>query len=132
MDEVLKFLKENPTFYFATVDDNKPKVRPFGFFMFYENKLYFGMGKHKASYRQILANPYAEICTANTEGVWLRINGRCVVDERTETMDKAFESRPHLLDIYNEKSGLSMCVFYLEDATAEIADIKGNFKSIAL
>jgi uncharacterized pyridoxamine 5'-phosphate oxidase family protein len=40
------FIKENPTFYFATVDGDKPKVRPFGFFIKFNGKLYFGMGKH--------------------------------------------------------------------------------------
>ncbi|WP_413840325.1 hypothetical protein [Clostridioides sp. ZZV14-6044] len=27
----MNFFKENPIFYFATVEDNKPRVRPFGF-----------------------------------------------------------------------------------------------------
>lgn len=31
MNEVLKFLTDNPTFYIATVDGDKPRVRPFGF-----------------------------------------------------------------------------------------------------
>ncbi len=41
MQEVLKFLTENPTFYIATVEGNKPRVRPFGFVMEYEGKLWF-------------------------------------------------------------------------------------------
>jgi len=28
MEEVLKFLTDNPTFYLATVEGNMPKVRP--------------------------------------------------------------------------------------------------------
>ncbi|CCL83433.1 conserved hypothetical protein [Clostridioides difficile T19] len=31
----MNFFKENSTFYFATVEDNKPRVRPFGFIMDY-------------------------------------------------------------------------------------------------
>lgn len=30
-------------FYFATVEDGEPRVRPFGFTMVFENKLYFGL-----------------------------------------------------------------------------------------
>ena len=30
MDEVYKFLKENPIFYVATMDGDQPRVRPFG------------------------------------------------------------------------------------------------------
>lgn len=46
MDRIIEFLKNNKVFYFASVDEDKPRVRPFGFFMEYEGKLYFGMGKH--------------------------------------------------------------------------------------
>ena len=31
MQEVIDFLRENKIFYLATIDGNKPKVRPFGF-----------------------------------------------------------------------------------------------------
>ena len=38
MKEVLQFLQENAPFYIATVDGDKPKVRPFGFVMEHEGK----------------------------------------------------------------------------------------------
>lgn len=132
MKEVLKFLNENHTFYIATVDGNKPKVRPIGFFMAYENKLYFSIGKHKKSYQQIAANPYVEICTASPEGEWIRINGRAVFDDRDEVMQKVFETMPMLKDMYNEKTGNILGNFYLADATAEFADMTGKFKKITL
>ncbi len=132
MEEVLKFLSENNPFYFATVDGAKPKVRPFGFFMCYENKLYFGAGKHKKSYQQILANPYVEISTTSAKGEWIRINGKAVVDDRENALEKAFETLPRLKEIYNEKTGYKMGLFYLEEATAEIADSTGGFKKITL
>ncbi|WP_243123939.1 pyridoxamine 5'-phosphate oxidase family protein [Pelotomaculum schinkii] len=108
------------------------KVRPFGFFMCYENKLYFGAGKHKKSYQQILANPYVEISTTSAKGEWIRINGKAVVDDRENALEKAFETLPRLKEIYNEKTGYKMGLFYLEEATAEIADTTGGFKKITL
>ncbi|AXU46472.1 pyridoxamine 5'-phosphate oxidase-like FMN-binding protein [Clostridioides difficile] len=36
MKKIMNFLKENSTVYFATVEYNKPRVRPFGFVMDYE------------------------------------------------------------------------------------------------
>ena len=32
-EEIMEFLKENPTFYLATVDGYLPRVRPIGFAM---------------------------------------------------------------------------------------------------
>ncbi|AXU27867.1 TPA: pyridoxamine 5'-phosphate oxidase family protein [Clostridioides difficile] len=75
MEKIMNFLKENSTFYFATVEGNKPRVRPFGFVMDYEGKLYFGIGKHKTSYKQVLVNPNVEIFTASKDGKWIRIKG---------------------------------------------------------
>jgi len=132
VEEVLKFLSENHTFYFATVDDNKPKVRPLGFFMAYEDKLYFGIGKQKQSYQQILENPYVELSTASAKGEWIRISGKVKIDERKEVQEKAFETLPMLKALYNEETGHKLGVFYLEEATAEIADMAGGFKKIPL
>jgi len=132
VEEVLKFLNENHTFYFATVDDNKPKVRPLGFFMAYEDKLYFGIGKQKQSYQQILENPYVELSTASAKGEWIRISGKVKIDERKEVQEKAFETLPMLKALYNEETGHKLGVFYLEEATAEIADMAGGFKKIPL
>ena len=130
MEKILAFLQENPTFYYATVDGDKPRVRPFGFYMAFEGKLYFGMGKHKESYAQTVANPNVEICTANAKGKWIRIRGIAVFDERQAVIDKAFEVMPNLKEIYNEKTGFTVGNFYIKDGVAEFADMEGNFESI--
>ncbi|MEN6326760.1 MAG: pyridoxamine 5'-phosphate oxidase family protein [Syntrophomonas sp.] len=132
MEEVLKFLSDNPTFFVATVDGDKPRVRPFGFFMAYENHLYFGVGSHKKACQQMRANPYVEISTASAKGEWIRISGKAVFDERPETISRVMQSMPTLKSIYNEISGLKIAPFYLEQARAEIADFNGNFKEIVL
>lgn len=132
MDEVLAFLKENPTFYFATVEGNLPKVRPFGFVMEYEGKLYFTMGDHKKVYKQLLANPNVEICTTNKDDAWIRIRGKAVFDTREEVAKKVFETMPELKKIYNEETGFKLAACYLKDAEAEIMDTNGGFKKITL
>ena len=39
-EEIMQFLKDNPTFYLATVDGYLPRVRPLGFAMWYNCLLY--------------------------------------------------------------------------------------------
>jgi len=99
--------------------------------MEYEGKLYFGMGKHKASYAQVKANPNVEICTANAKDEWIRIRGAAVFDDREEVMAKVFETAPQLKQIYNEQSGLTLGNFYIKDGEAEFQDLKGNFEKIS-
>lgn len=130
MDKILSFLKENQPFYFATVEEDKPRVRPFGFVMEWEGRLYFGIGKHKASYKQLLKNPNVEISATSTKGEWIRIKGTVVMDDSQAALDAAVKEAPFLTDIYNEKSGLTLGLCYLENIDAEIADMKGHFEKV--
>ena len=67
-EEIMNFLKENPTFYLATVDGYLPRVRPLGFAMWYKGHLCLAIGKHKAAYKQLLDNTNLELCAANDRG----------------------------------------------------------------
>jgi uncharacterized pyridoxamine 5'-phosphate oxidase family protein len=96
MDKVVEFLKSCGTFFYASCDGDKPRVRPFGFFMVYEGKLYFGMGKQKESFKQTIENPNFEICALNKENAWLRIRGTAVLDDRTEVLERLSSSIPSL------------------------------------
>ena len=48
-------LSKAEVFYLATVDGDKPKVRPLGFHLLFEDKIYFGVGTHKDVYKQMEA-----------------------------------------------------------------------------
>ncbi|NLO47467.1 MAG: NimC/NimA family protein [Clostridiales bacterium] len=130
--DALQFLRECGTFYYATCDGDKPRVRPFGFLMEFEGKIYFGMGKHKQSFKQTIDNPNFEICAANAKGQWIRIRGTAVLDDRDVVMDKVFETAPYLKNLYNDETGNVLGNFYIKDAVAEIADMAGSFESETL
>ncbi len=125
---VLEFLDQNPVFYLATTENGNPRVRPFGFHMLFEEKLYFGMGKQKRSYAQIVENPNVELCVANPKGQFLRVRGVAVFDERSVVLERAFETMPLLKDLYNDETGHTFAAFYLQDGEAELADLKGYFE----
>jgi uncharacterized pyridoxamine 5'-phosphate oxidase family protein len=104
-------------FYFATVEDGAPRVRPFGFTMVFEDKLYFGCGTHNAAYQQLLTNPNLEVCSFN-QGAFLRIRGKAVIDDRPEVQEAMYASAPFLSKTYNAETGLHHICFYLEDLSA--------------
>lgn len=118
MSKVNDFLTEAGVFYLATVDGDQPKVRPLGFHMEMEGKVMFGVGNTKDVYKQLVANPKTEIVAAKPDGHWLRYTGKVVFDEDPKYEAAGLEVMPSLKDIYNEKTGLHMAVFHLEDATA--------------
>ena len=45
MERVFDFLKNAETYYLATVEEDQPRVRPFGTILNYEGKLYIQTGE---------------------------------------------------------------------------------------
>ena len=116
MKEVQEFLKDCGVYYLATVDDNKPKVRPFGTAEIFEDKLYIQTGKSKDVSKQIEVNPNVEIC-AFKDGRWLRLSGKLVRDDRVEAKKYMLDKNPNLRGMYNENDDKTE-VRYFENAKA--------------
>ena len=85
MNEVYEFLKKCGTYYLATVEGYKPRVRPFGTIDLYNNRLYIQTGKVKAVSRQIKENPQIEIC-AMDDGKWIRIEATAYLDNNIDCL----------------------------------------------
>lgn len=116
MDKVLKFLKDAETYYLATVEDDQPRVRPFGTAHVFEGKLYIQTEKVKDVSKQLHQNPKAEIC-AFKNGEWLRVSGKLIEDNRNEARQSMLDAYPSLQKMYKADDGNTE-VFYFENATA--------------
>ena len=116
MQEVYGFLKAAGTYYLATVDGDQPRVRPFGTIDLFEDKLYIQTGKVKEVSHQIQANPKVEIC-AFKDGVWLRVAGTLVRDDRYEAKKHMLDAYPSLQAMYSADDDNTE-VLYFKDATA--------------
>ena len=128
MKEVRDFLKEAGVYYLATVDNNKPKVRPFGTIEIFEDKLYIQTGKKKDVYKQIEKNNKVEIC-AFKDGKWIRISGTLVADDRVEAKKDMLDKNPSLRAMYNENDDNTI-VLYFDKAKAVISSFTDAPKEI--
>ncbi len=116
IDRVYYFLNDAVTYYLATVDGTKPRVRPFGTILLFDGKLYIQTGKVKAVSKQIKANPFVEIC-AFLNGAWLRVAAELVEDDNHDAKVAMLEKLPSLKEMYSADDD-NMQMFYLKDATA--------------
>lgn len=116
MKRVCEFLKKAGVYYLATTEGDQPRVRPFGTVHIFEDKLYIQMGKVKNVSKQIAQNPKVEIC-AFQDGVWLRVAGELVEDDRFEAKKAMLDAYPHLRGMYDENDGNTQ-VLYFKDAVA--------------
>ncbi|MBQ8659182.1 MAG: pyridoxamine 5'-phosphate oxidase family protein [Clostridia bacterium] len=128
MERVYQFLKKAGTYYLATVEGDQPRVRPFGTAHVFEGKLYIQTGKAKPVAKQLKANPKAEIC-AFCEGVWLRVAGELIEDERVEAKKAMLDAYPSLRAMYDENDGNTQ-VLYFKDATATFSSFAAPAETI--
>lgn len=118
MHEVYQFLKECETYYLATIDGNKPRVRPFGTIDLFEGKLYIQTGRRKSVSKQMKEHPNIEISGMNG-GKWIRVEAEAVLDERIEAQKHMLDEYPSLQGMYQPDDGNTE-VFYLKNVTAQI------------
>ena len=119
LERVCQFLEEAQTYYLATVEGDQPRVRLFGTALIFEGKLYIQTGKRKAVSKQLAVNPKAEIC-AYHNGIWLRVAGELVNDDRREPKAAMLDKMPSLKAMYNADDDNTQ-VLYFKDATATFA-----------
>ena len=128
MKEVFDFLKECGVFYIATIDNDKPRVRPFGAVNMFENKIYFQTGKKKDVSKQIEKNNNVEI-SGMANGKWIRLEGKLIRDERREAKKNMLDNNPELRSMYSEDDDNTE-VLYIENAKASICSFTEPTKII--
>lgn len=132
MNTAFEFIKASPVFHIATVDGARARVRPFGFIMKRNDKLYFCTNKTKDVYKQLKKNPDIEISDMGNN-VWLRIRGRIAFDETREAKAQAFEESANLLRIYPKGADDETFVtFYFTEAVATLFSFTEAPKNIPL
>jgi len=111
MKEVYEFLKKCGTYYLATIDGDKPRVRPFGTINLFEDRLYIQTGKVKNVSKQIEVNNNVEIC-GFYNGEWIRVSGKLIRDDRVEAKKAMLDKYPDLRNMYNENDDNTEVLYF--------------------
>jgi len=126
MDDVVKFLNENPVQYLATVGrDGKAKCRPFMFCFEKEGKLWFCTNEQKDVYLDLQENASVELSVSSPEYAWIRLHGEAVFEENMDVKE-ACMNNPIVKGQYQTADNPIFKVFYLKNVKAVIADFSGN------
>ena len=129
MEEVYDFLNKAGTFYLATEEGNKPRVRPFGVVNIFEGKLYIQTGRKKNVAKKKKKNPFVEICAMNN-GKWIRVSGELVDDNRVEAKKSTLDAHEELRKIGYDENDDNTEVLYLKNAVATISSFTEEPKVI--
>lgn len=130
MSKVNDYLSECGVFFLATVNGDKPALRPLGAHMEMDDKVIFGIGDFKKVYQQLVANPNTEIVACKQDGHWMRYSGKAVFETDEKYAEAMLNGAPHLRNIYNDQTGHKMMCFHLEDAVAVDIAVMGEGESL--
>jgi pyridoxamine 5'-phosphate oxidase len=119
--EILAFINENPTSYFATVEGDKPHVRPIGTFRADENGIVYSMQSDKDVYKQLVKNPETEVCYF-ARGTTVRVNGRVEQVSDLALRKEIMEARPFLKPGVDKEGWDYVGVFILKHGKATVMD----------
>jgi len=126
MEDVIKFLNENPVQYLATVGrDGKAKCRPFMFALEKDGKLWFCTNSTKEVYKDMQENPYIEISVSSPKFAWIRLHGKAVFENNAQVKEGCMNI-PIVKSQYGSADNPIFEVFYIADGEAVIADFSGN------
>ncbi len=105
MEKALDFLKKNNDVAFATVENEKPKMRVFQIMKQCGTKLYFATAPHKEVYHQLRRNPFVEILSMNNN-ISVRADGKAEFDVSDEICREIYDNNDILQRLYHNYDDL--------------------------
>lgn len=124
--QALTILENNRSGYFATVDGDRPRVRPFEFQFEDGGKLWFCTNIKKDVYAQLRTNPWFEFSTTSPEMVTVRVGGEAVFSDDMKIKERIISGNKLVGSIYKSADNPVFAVFCLEHGRIMISDFSGN------
>jgi uncharacterized pyridoxamine 5'-phosphate oxidase family protein len=123
---VLKHLEANRSGFFATIDGNKPRVRPFEFQFEDKGRLFFCTSNKKDVYAQLKKNPSFEFSSTSPEYVTVRLNGEAVFSDEIAVKERIIAENKLVASIYKSADNPMFSIFYIEHGKTIVSDFSGN------
>ena len=101
--------------------DGNPQIRPLEFKFAEDGVLYFDTVEFYASYKEMLAHPFIQMCVCDQETMtYLRIGGKVNFTRDKEIIDRCFDASPVLESQFGDRRE-AVIAYYLTEAWAEFA-----------
>ena len=101
MEKAFDFLSSHKDVAFATVEQDKPKIRVFQIMKQEGHTLYFATSQRKEVYRQLQENHNIELL-AMDGNISVRVTGRAMFDVSDEVAREIYDTNPVLQRLYRQ------------------------------
>ena len=128
-NDIFELIGKNPVFHLATMDGDQPRVRGMLLFRADKNGIVFHNASTKDLFRQIMANPKAEMCFSCGE-IQIRVTGVLELNEDPALREEIFShpSRKFLQAWKDNGIDNLMQVFVMKQCTAVTWTMATNFE----
>ena len=126
IEEVASYLQSAGVMFLGSYDGEKPHVRPIGFIMEHQGKLYLSTAIDGSIYRDLKTNPYCELAAMHPELPMhrIRVSGKANFEVSSDAVEKYLELDPAMKDVPG------ICVYELSDWKAIIYEGMENRREI--
>jgi uncharacterized pyridoxamine 5'-phosphate oxidase family protein len=130
LDVVTKVFDRFPLQYAATVGlDGNAQIRPIEFKFEEDGVLYFDTVTYYTSYKELLENPYIQLCVCDQETMtYVRLGGKVNFTEDQDVIDRCFENSPVLSSQFGDNREV-VIGYYLTEVWAEFASFSEELPS---
>lgn len=119
MEDIISFLNTHKNGCLATVEEGKPRVRPWAFMLEAGEKFWFCTANNKDVFKQLKQNPHIEFTC--WEGInILRISGKVTFSDDFAMKAKIMESSPGAKHFYKSPENPLFEIFCLDHGKATL------------
>jgi pyridoxamine 5'-phosphate oxidase len=126
-EEIISFMKANPICYLATVEGDRPHVRPMGMYKADERGILIQLSTVKGMYRELLQNPKVELCF-NGSGKMVRVSGVAEFIEDQGLKEEIVKARPFLKPLVDIHGWEVIKVFCVTNPLATVWTMATNLE----
>jgi pyridoxamine 5'-phosphate oxidase len=126
-EEIISFMKANPICYLATVEGDRPHVRPMGMYKADERGILIQLSTVKGMYRELVQNPKVELCF-NGSGKMVRVSGIAEFIEDQGLKEEVVKARPFLKPLVDAHGWVTIKVFRVTNPVATVWTMATNLE----
>lgn len=123
MNEVFEILEKNDVVGFATVENNKPRVRAFQVALIKEGTIIFCTANTKDVYKQLKASPYLEFTVTTPDYRMLRVSGKAEFVNDKDIKQAILDKNALVKEIYQTADNPVFETFSIKDISAQVFDL---------
>jgi uncharacterized pyridoxamine 5'-phosphate oxidase family protein len=125
--EIISFINANPICYLATVEGDRPHVRPMGMYKADERGILIQLSTVKGMYQELVQNPKVELCF-NGSGKMVRVSGVAGFIEDQGLKEEVVKARPFLKPLVDAHGWAAIKLFRVANPVATVWTMATNFE----